>query len=177
MNKTKRTLTYIVSDWLTAAVSWLLFFIYRKEFIEPRKFGYNIPVEFDWNFYSGMLVIPLLWLLLYALTGSYHEVYRKSRLRELIRTFNTAVIGVLLLFFVFLLDDAVSSYKTYYQSVITLFGIHFLLTFIFRYIWVFQQRRWIAKRLIGFNTLIIGNAGKALELVKELESGDSQGFF
>lgn len=177
MNKLSRTLVFIGSDWFSAGASWLLFFMYRKEFIEPQKFGYQIPIEFDRNFYSGIFLIPLLWLFLYALSGSYHEVFRKSRVRELTRTFNTSVVGVLLLFFAFLLDDTVSSYKTYYQSVFILFGIHFTLTFCLRYFLVLQQRHWISQRRIGFNTLIIGNSSRAMDLVTELERGDSQGFF
>ncbi|MBI3234343.1 MAG: exopolysaccharide biosynthesis polyprenyl glycosylphosphotransferase, partial [Bacteroidetes bacterium] len=177
MNRTFRTFLYVITDWATALVAWISFFVYRKYVIEPEKFGYQIPVEIDKNFFIGALLVPSLWLILYAMSGSYHEVYRKSRLRELVRTFNTSLIGVLILFFSLLLDDEVSSYKSYYFSIAALFTIHFLFTSVSRFILVYQQRRHFAERKIGFNTLIIGNSHNAITLYNELESGPSQGYF
>jgi exopolysaccharide biosynthesis polyprenyl glycosylphosphotransferase len=177
LNKTYRTFLYVITDWATALFGWILFFVYRKYVIEPEKFGYQISIEIDKNFIAGALVVPVLWLVLYAMSGAYHEVFRKSRIRELIRTFNTSLLGVLVLFFSLLLDDEVNSYKSYYNSIIALFTIHFSITYVARYILVYQQRKQFSERKIGFNTLIIGNSTKASNLYKELENGESQGYF
>jgi hypothetical protein len=49
--------------------SWSLFFAYRKYFIESDKFGYQIPVELDGNFYAALVLIPVYWIGLYFMAG------------------------------------------------------------------------------------------------------------
>jgi hypothetical protein len=36
---------------------------------------------------SGLLYVPVYWLLLYYMWGNYKDVWRRSRLRELTQTF------------------------------------------------------------------------------------------
>jgi exopolysaccharide biosynthesis polyprenyl glycosylphosphotransferase len=168
----------MVWDYLAAVMAWLSFFAYRKLFIEPDKFGYQIPVEPDRNLYLGLLAIPLYWILLYSATGTYKNIYRKARLNEILQTLQTSATGVLVLFFLLLLDDQVSSYTAYYKTILTLLGLHFTLTAIGRFILSTQTARRLRSRQIGFNTIIVGSNQKALELFEELESEKrSQGYF
>lgn len=125
MNKKRQVLTYLIFDFLAAAISWTLFYIYRKEVIEPGKFGYDIPVEFTRQFYLGLLLIPSAWLLFYYLTGFYNDIFRRSRLLELGKTALTSIVGVTGIFFLLLLDDTISSYKNYYQLYFNLLLLHF----------------------------------------------------
>ena len=67
---------------------WFGFYAYRKFFIEPFKFGYAIPFEADSNLYLGLLAVPVYWVVLYALSGTYMDVWRKSRIREISNTFS-----------------------------------------------------------------------------------------
>src|SRR5687768_18602123 len=110
--------------------------MFRKVYIEPQKFGYEVPVdlESDLNLLLGLLIVPIYWLSIYTLTGTYREVLRRSRLREMVVTLNTSFLGVLVLFFLLLLDDEVKSYCDYYLTFLILFGLHFLLTCLFRFI-------------------------------------------
>lgn len=99
MNFNSQRAKYIVSDYVAALVSWFLFYSFRKFFIESEKFGYPIPIEFGQSFFLGILFIPLLWVLLYYITGYYKEVYRKSRLLELGYTVISTLSGVIIIFF------------------------------------------------------------------------------
>ena len=47
MNKKLQVLKYITLDVIAAAIAWTLFFVYRKAYLEPLKFGYDVPIEFD----------------------------------------------------------------------------------------------------------------------------------
>jgi len=107
---------------------------------------------------------------LYALTGTYKNIYRKSRLRELGQTFMLTLIGVLIIFFALLLDDTVINYRTYYLSLLTLFGTHFLFTATGRLILSSITNSKIRNRKLGFNTIMIGSNANALKLFNELES-------
>ncbi len=169
MNKQLQSLKYIIVDFLSAAVAWALFFLYRKFIIEPEKFG-QAPIDIfaDKKFFLGILVIPSCWLLFYYILGNYKNVYRKSRLSELYHTLVTSVIGVLFIFFVSILDDEVKVYKNYYQSFLTLLLLHFFLTATCRFILSSITNNRISKRIIGFNTIIVGSNENALRLFEEI---------
>ncbi len=169
MNKKLQVFKYILLDVASASIAWTLFFLFRKKYIEPLKFGYDIPIEFDDNFYYALIIIPVYWIVLYFTVGTYKNIYRKSRLKEFGQTLLISFIGTLILFFVLLLDDEVASYKQYYKSYFTLFGLHFVFTELFRLILTTYTGKCIKNRRIGFKTLIIGSNEKAVELYKELE--------
>lgn len=170
MNKKIQVFKYLFFDFVAASGSWALFYIYRKLVIEPQKFGSYVDLEFTHRFYLGLLTIPIFWLAFYYITGYYKSIYRKSRLLELGQTFICSLIGVVIIFFSLLLDDFISSYKSYYNLFFTLFSLHFSLTFLFRIILTTRTNHRIHKREIGFNTLIIGGDEKALQIYEELSS-------
>jgi len=170
MNKKRQVAKYLLFDFLAAAISWTLFFIYRKEVIEPAKFGYDIPIEFTGMYFVGLGVIPVLWLIFYYITGFYNNIYRRSRLLELGQTALTSVVGVTAIFFVLLLDDTVSSYRNYYQLYFNLLLFHFTFTYLFRLILTTQTIHQIHRRKIGFNTLLVGNNEKALKIFREMST-------
>ena len=171
MNKKLEIFKYVLSDYLTSAFAWCLFFAFRKKYIE-------FPFELNWEtiqsnekFWLGVFVIPFGWILLYAVQGLYHNVYRKSRLKEFAQVLVTSLLGALVLFFLFVLDDKNdNNYTSYYKSLGFLFLIQFSLNGIARYLITTRSARKIHKREIGFNTIIIGSNPKALELYKELEN-------
>lgn len=168
MNKRLQTFLYILFDFLAAAAAWTLFFVYRKTIIEPKKFGYDIPVEFGENFYIALIVLPIFWVSLYYLTGYYKNIYRKSRLKELGSTLTLSLAGVIVIFFALILDDWVSDYKTYYRSFLTLLSLQFTLTYIPRSILTYRTNYRLHNRIFGFNTLLIGSSDKAIELYIDL---------
>lgn len=168
MNKKRQVAKYLTLDFLAAALSWTLFFIYRKVVIESQTFGIDIPVEFSQRFFLGLIIIPSFWILLYFVTGFYNSIYRRSRLIELGQTFLTSLTGVVIIFFALLLDDYIHSYKNYYHLFFTLFALHFGLTYLFRLILTTRTIHRIHNRKIGFNTLLIGSNEKAKRIYEEM---------
>jgi exopolysaccharide biosynthesis polyprenyl glycosylphosphotransferase len=169
MNKKLQTLKYLITDAFCASAAWTLFYIFRKLYIETEKFG-TVPLIFDRHFWSGLAFVVGFWLLIYYLTGTYRNIYRKSRLKETGQTFLISMIGVLILFFTLILDDEVVSYRSYYQSILVLFVLHFGLTAIFRGILSTITNHRIHRRIIGFNTILVGSNANALRLFTEMES-------
>lgn len=170
MNRKQQVARYVFFDFLAAATSWTLFFIYRKQVIEPAKFGYEIPIEFTSRYFLGLVIIPSAWILFYYITGYYRNIYRRSRLIDLGQTMLTSIIGVTVIFFTLLLDDTVYSYKNYYQLFFNLLALHFFFTYLFRLILTTRTINRIHSRRIGFNTLIVGNNDKALKIYKEMST-------
>lgn len=170
MNNTLQRTKYILSDYIAAIASWVLFYSYRKAFVEPAKFGYPVPFELGETFLLGLIIIPLLWILLYLFLGYYKEVFRKSRLSELGNTFFSVLLGVVLIFFFLILDDTVSSYRDYYQSFVFLFLIHFIFTYFPRLGITAYTKSLIQRGKVFFNTLLVGSDQKAFHVFQELQS-------
>lgn len=170
MNKKLQVIKYLVADLLSAFLAWGIFFYSRKITVDHQSFQLKEQILIDNNLYLGLILIPVFWLALYLLIGTYYKIYRKSRLKELGQTILTSIIGVILIFFVVLLDDDVKSYKDYYLSFFILFLLQFGFTFAFRLILTSITAYKIHHRKIGFNTLIVGSDKNAISLYKEIEN-------
>ncbi|MBP5982207.1 MAG: sugar transferase [Fluviicola sp.] len=160
---------FIGFDWLTAALSWALFYYYRKTVIEHVEFQYNE------TFYYGILVIPILWLMLYAIQGTYIDIRRLYRLKILSHTTFATIFGSIILFFTLLLDDEVTNYHSYYRLLLALTILHFGLTFVVRIILTSIQVKRIHSKKEGFRTLLIGGSEKAVQIYNEVETLSKSG--
>jgi exopolysaccharide biosynthesis polyprenyl glycosylphosphotransferase len=168
MSKKLQAFKYLTFDFLAAMSAWVLFFIFRKFSIEHDPDWYNNLI-YNKKFYIGSLIIPVGWCIIYYLQGNYDTPYRRSRLNEIAHTFVTSLVGVLVLFFVLLLDDEVHNYRNYYKAIGVLFGLHFLLTATPRLVLSSITNRRIHRRRMGFNTLLIGSNENAWKIYNEIE--------
>jgi len=170
MNKKTQVAKYVIVDFLSAIIAWGLFFIYRKYTSNTEVLNNFQEIFTDNKLYVGLIIVSLFWITLYAVTGTYNKIYRKSRLKELGQTLLISFFGVTVIFFTLILDDIVASYKDYYQSVVVLFILHFSFTFLFRFILSSRTAYLIHNKIIGFNTVIIGSNGNAFSLYDEIEN-------
>ncbi len=168
MNKKLQAFKYVACDFLAAVAAWILFFTFRKFYIEHDVDWYQDLVN-DRTFYIGSAVIPITWCIVYYLQGNYDMPYRRSRLNEAAHTFLTALVGALILFFVLLLDDEVQNYRNYYKSFAVLFSLHFVMTAIPRFVLSTITNSRIHNRKMGFNTLLIGSNENAWKIYNEIE--------
>lgn len=168
MNKKLQVLKYLTLDWFAAFLAWGLFFVFRKLREDPAIFSHFSTILDDKNFWYGIVAIPLFWLLLYAVIGSYRRIYRKSRLKELEMSLVSVFIGVTILFFTLILDDQSTSYYLYYRSFIILFILQFSLTYLFRLFLTMRTVSKIHKGKIGFTTIIVGSNGNAVNIFREI---------
>src|SRR5690606_26599453 len=113
--------------------------------------------------YYGIVIIPIAWVVLYALQGTYVDVKRLYRTYTLTLTFLGVLIGSTVIFFVFLLDDSIQGYVKYYKLFIFLFSIQFFLTLLFRILFVSIQVYRIHSRKDGFKTILLGGSEKAVK--------------
>ncbi len=154
---------YALSDYLTAALAWSLFFFLRKVLLNQPLFN-NGSLTTDTQFWAGAALIPAGWLILFSLIGSYRSIYKKSRLNEFTNTFICCVIGSVTLFFFFLLDDTDNNTIYYYQAIFTLFFLH--LTFIYtgRLLIMTKAKKQLRTEQVSFAALVIGDVQAALKM-------------
>ena len=168
--KKKQTLKYILCDTLAALLSWTALFAFRKLVLDP------VPSQLlfdDANYYLGLVVIPAGWLALYTILGTYRNVLRKARLKELLDTLLASLLGSVVIFFILLLDDSVVSYRQHYLAFLFLLLVHFTLTYLLRLIITSQTVRRVHTRQIGFPTLLIGSGSKALHTYLDIENQET----
>ena len=116
MNRRRIILAYLFTDWLSAAMSWTLLFVYRNVMFEEGTWSdWQICFEDD-RFSLGLAIIPVFWLGVHAIAGMYLKPLKRHRILEVGQVTWTTLVGVLVLFFALLLDDAIVSYKQYYAS-------------------------------------------------------------
>jgi len=168
MNKNLQVAKYVVLDWLAAVIAWSLFYIYRKFTEDPQLINSFEQVAKDDQFWKGIIIIPVFWLFLYVMIGSYRRVFRKSRLKELGQTLIITLIGVTFIFFMLILDDVIHTYRSYYQSYFVLFFLQFIITYSFRLALTTITVRKIHSGKIGYSTLIVGSNGNAVKVYNDI---------
>jgi exopolysaccharide biosynthesis polyprenyl glycosylphosphotransferase len=162
MNRKSLLSLYLLFDIFSSTCAWILFFFYRKYNVNPYfYYEFSDTVLHDKNLYLGILFIIPIWILFYTFSGYYSRIYRKSRLQELGITFWTTLIGVILFFFILILDDQVRNEEIRQTDLVKYFTFYFVVQFLLIYIprviitTITNYR--IKKGLIGFNTIIIGS--------------------
>jgi len=153
---------YLFFDFISAGSSWILFNYFRKTYIEKYDFEVNDKLIISTFF------ISLFWILLYSIFGNYRNVYKKYRLKEITQIISQTFIGIILIFFTFLLDDNINSYQDYYSLFVVLFLLHIIITFIPRIILTSRTVNQIHNKKIGFNTIVIGSSQKAKDTYLEI---------
>ena len=148
---------YAMMDTMTAALAWGICYFLRK-WLLTKNISSAENFQLDYKFWVGISFVPLGWLILYAIAGTYRSLYKKSRLFELTITFTCTLIGCMVLFFVFVLDDTNDNYSYYYTAFFCLLGIHFTLTFLGRFIFLNIAKQQLVKGSVQFNSLIVGNS-------------------
>ena len=172
----KGILKYIVSDYFTAAISWLLFLIFRKhtlDILSLQDLFYKISHK---DILNIVFAIPLGWIILHLFSGAYFNPYRKSRLNEIYRTLLITILGALIIFFLIVINDKASDYGYYPNAFFTYLSIQFLLTSIGRNVVLSIFKNHLRKGLFTFNTLMIGGNKEAVKIFKEITENTKSKF-
>jgi len=169
MNRNRKLFFYILLDILAAAITWTIFFIYRKYNVDHQLFDtFRVSILQDSKLYVGLIALPVFWTLLHTFMGAYSNPFRKSRLRELEVTIITTFFGTLFFFFVFILDDIVNTPFDYVKYFIILLFLQFVLTYFPRLLLSTVTINRINSGKIGFKTLIIGSDIVALNVYNNI---------
>lgn len=157
-----------IADYITAAVSWMVFWAYRHTLLDNTGFVDSLSRFHLRDYVFGILLIPGGWLLLYLLSGTYFDLYRKSRLNEINRTLISCILGSILVSLFVFANDA-----THYSYFIRMTGryllIHTAFTLFVRMMILNRIKANIIKGKVGFNTLIIGGNQKAIDVYMQMK--------
>lgn len=157
---------YITSDYLAALGCWIILFLVRKNLLgEPLYIDGQL--DLNNNFLIGAAFIPVGWVVLYFLSGSYNSLYKKSRLNELMLTFLFSIIGCTLVSLFFLYSESPRPFTYYYKAFICFIILQFIITFTGRILLLNITKRQLREGSVIFNSLLVGDYHSAMKLYKQ----------
>ncbi len=161
---------YVLSDFISAVLSWVILYFTRRALLNEPIFT-DGTLFLNNRFWLGLLLIPAGWIVFYALTGTYHSLYRKSRLNEFSRTGISSLIGCTVLFFAIVINDPQTDYRYYYKAYFTFLIMHFLITWTGRWLLLSFAKMQIRSGKIVFNSLLLGSGPIGAKTYEDTVSG------
>jgi exopolysaccharide biosynthesis polyprenyl glycosylphosphotransferase len=159
---------YLLADWLAAVLAWIFFYVARAVLLNQSLSLSSILS--DTHFLLAVGGIPFSWLILFHLFGAYKNLYNKSRFKELTFTFFCSLLGAIVLFFVFILDDSITDFTFYYYEFLILFIFHFSITWFFRWMILNRIKQQFLHGDVQIHTLIIGAGNQAVRLFNDISA-------
>lgn len=169
---------YIIGDWLAAALAWIFFFAFRKH-AEGVAFSqlYDTLLQNPVFFYRSLTLFSLFWCLLHSLFGYYKHIYRKNYTADFSESLKACFTGTLILLFLIILDDYITSHTDYYIYTAALFVIYFPLCVLARWALTLYIRRQLRLGSIGINTLIVGDGPSARHFLEQTRNKNTDGLY
>jgi len=172
-HKKKHTINilwYLFSDYFTALVASMIFHFSRRLLLSEPILVRN-QLFLTNRFWLGSITIPIAWLILYAIVGSYNSLYKKSRLNELLNTFIYSLTGCTIIFFSIVINDPEKDYHYFYKTYFIFLFTHFILTLTGRITILNKVRGQVERGQALFNVLLIGSNAVATKIYKESLEG------
>lgn len=166
-------LRLVFFDLLAAAIAWILTLKYRLFYLEIDFSAISTKV-----LVVNTALIALFWLLFYSFFGIYVNIFRKSRIKEILKIYTISFLGVTVLFLLLLLDNYSNNSASIYVKVFVFYYLmQTTITAVFKVIVITRIKLLIKNKKITFNTLIIGSNKNAQDIFYEIENSfDVLGF-
>lgn len=172
-------LKYMLGDYVMLNAGWLVFTLIRYAALPAAVRGsYTLSTHLtSLPVLGGQIVIPLVMIGLYWLSGYYNNVYFKSRMDEVVNTAGISLVGTVLIFFIVLVNDSVPERLFNYEMLGLLWLCLLVPVLTVRVIITNRAVSRIRRREIVFNTLIVGTGQSAVKLADRLMHTERHGGF
>ncbi len=166
---------YAVSDYLSAVIAWIIFWFYRQTVLHevlPEIYPANRDF-FVRDYYLAFLIIPISWLILYLFSGTYFDLYKKSRLQETFLTFVSGLLGSLIIGMIAFANDT-DQFIYFFKITSWYFLVHISITLLTRLIILSRVKKHLIQGRVQYPTLVVGSNGEITEVFKELTAQNPQ---
>lgn len=161
---------YITADVLVALITWVSFYYFRTRI---HNYQFSIPP----GFYLGLVLYVGGWIALHFITGTYNNLYQKSRVAEFLKTIAVSITGCLVLLFFFILKNPKTDNYDYYSEFFLLLIPITFLSCLARMIFLSVTKRQLRDKTVYFNALLIGSGKKAASFYKDFtHANDNSGY-
>lgn len=149
----------MASDYVMTSAAWLLFNLVRYSTLEELTYADSLGsyLCYTWVVW-GQILVPLMMMGLYWLSGFYNKTFKKSRLETLGATAGSIMAGVVILYFAAIIDDPIPDRYSNYILLLIMGGLFLSLVLTSRLVIVWIINRRIARREIEERILIVGDS-------------------
>jgi exopolysaccharide biosynthesis polyprenyl glycosylphosphotransferase len=161
---------YLLSDYLAAILAWIVLYFSRRMLLHENvttDSGLYLNDRFWW----GISLIPVTWIIFYALVGAYNSLYRKGRLNEFIITLLCCLIGCTIIFFAIVINDPHTQHTYYYKALLSYIAAQLFFTWLGRVLLLNKVKKQLHQGQLRFNTLLIGGNSIAEKIYFDTREG------
>ena len=166
----RQRIKYVLGDYLMSNLAWFTYNCVRWQLGTVIGHEYLISYLKSNMVVAGQIFFPLLMMVVYAFSGYYNNVCRKSRIQELLTTAASSAINTLLIFFMALINDVIGVRGSDYEMILILWGLIFGFVYAMRAIITNIASREIKSRRWTFPAIVIGSGSAAVNFVNKLNS-------
>ncbi len=166
--KKKAIRQLILLDYIAASLAWMTLWMYRQHVLTHLDYFDTLKLFHTRDYISTLVYIPLGWLFAYLMSGTYFDLYRKSRLNEINRTLISCIIGCIMVSVIVFANDS-SDYSYFINEFGHYLLIHTVFALVCRLFVLYRVKVNLSKGRVGFNTLIIGGNQQAINIYKQVK--------
>ncbi len=159
----------LLLDYIAALGAWLLFWGYRHYVLGDLDSWFAFGQFSIKDYFMSLVVIPGSWLLLYMMSGTYFDLYRKSRLDEINRTLISCILGSVIISILIFANDA-ADYSYFIKITGRYLFIHTAATLFLRMLLLNHVKSNLIEGKVGFNTLVIGGNKQAIDIYQKVKN-------
>ena len=155
---------YVFVDILSSLLVWGAFLLFRWLVYEGKVFTVDMVLVPMFNFYAPLILYPLGCFTVYYLSGYYLRPFRKRYSKELKTTLISSVVIALGAFFLIVIDDVVESYQRYTTSLLVLWALQFVLSYLPRLCITFVSHKFFEQKT---RVHTVGSLAQADDILKQ----------
>jgi exopolysaccharide biosynthesis polyprenyl glycosylphosphotransferase len=161
---------YLLGDYLAAILAWIVLYFSRRMLLHEQVTVDN-ELLLNNRFWWGITIIPVAWIIFYALVGAYNDPYRKSRFTEFNITLVCCLIGCTFIFFAIVINDPQKDYTYYYKALSVYIVAQLVFTWLGRSILLNKVKKQLLQGHLRFNTLLVGGNSMAEQIFLDTRDG------
>lgn len=165
---------YVVADFVTTSLAFLLFNIYRFYFVKSAMVADSLGEFLAMpKILAEQICVPIALMAVYAISGYYNQPLVKSRLNEFTVTFYSVLLNSGLIYLLMLINDSSGMRRKDYLTILVLFGLMFTLVYIGRSIITSATIRKLRRGDWKYTTLVVGHSEAAVRVCRRLQKSGS----
>lgn len=167
---------YVVADFVTANVAVFVFDIARYRILGSQATGFTDLPSFLCApiLVAEQMLLPLMALFIYLLSGYYNKPFHKSHVQEMFLTFGSSMANTLLIYFALLVNSRTSIRMTSYELLFYLFAALFISCFAGRFIVTRSTARRMRLGRLRFNVAVAGNNARGQSIAEGIMANSSR---
>ena len=165
----KRRIICILTDFITTSIAFLCFDIFRYFFLHTY-YEDIFDFLFSPTLIAEQIIVPIVFLGVYWISGYYNRPNERSRLSEFLITLYSQLFNTILIYLVFFTNDQVSLRWENWILILVIFVFLFVFVYIGRISVTWEMMKKSKKSRLAYKVAIVGVSDEARQLALRLKN-------